>query len=251
MRAFFTALGFLTIAPVPRAMMGSNYSMSMAYFPVVGLAIGAALWGIDKGMEGRLPDAVIAALLVAALMIMTRGLHTEGFMDTCDGLLGGHTRERRLEIMRDPHVGAFAVMGVVVLLLVKWSVLMSLDGPSRGWTLLLFPAMGKWAMVMSVTAFPYARSEGLGRAFQEGPKATPLVIAGISILAAALLLGGVGGMILLSLATGVSVLLGRVMASMLGGLTGDTYGAINESSEAAVLVMVAGLASTELSQPFF
>jgi adenosylcobinamide-GDP ribazoletransferase len=251
LKAFFTALGFLTIAPIPKGVSTSNFPASLAYFPLVGLGIGGVLWGIDEGLEGRLPEAVAVALLLALMLVLTRGLHVEGFMDTCDGLLGGHTRERRLEIMKDPHAGAFAVMGVATLLLVKWSALVSLEGSSRGWTLLLFPAMGRWAMVVAVVAFPYAREQGLGKAFQGGARAAAILTAGVIILAASVLMGGTGGIILLAAATGAALLLGRAMASMLGGLTGDTYGAINESVETAALVTAVGLASTTLIGPLF
>ena len=111
-------------------------------------------------------------LLVVLLVVLTRALHLDGFMDTCDALLGGFDRERRLAILRDPHVGAFAVIGVVCLLLIKVSALLGLPivGADRLPILLLFPCLSRWAMLLTMELYPYARVSGLGSAFFDGGK---------------------------------------------------------------------------------
>ena len=116
------AIGFLTVlplAPGSAAQMGP----ARAYFPLIGLALGAILAGLDFAARQALPPQVVGALLVAPLLVLTRAIHTEGFLDTCDGLLGGYSREKRLEILRDTHVGAFAVVGGIALPLLKWTLL--------------------------------------------------------------------------------------------------------------------------------
>ena len=102
-----------------------------------------------------------AALLLTLWIVLTGALHLDGFLDTCDGLLGGSDPGKRMEIMRDERVGAYALSGGALLLLIKFSTLASFG--ARVDALLLAPVLGRWAMTLALTSFPYARSEGLGR----------------------------------------------------------------------------------------
>ena len=155
-------------------------------------------------------------------------------MDTCDALLGGFGPERRLAILRDPHVGAFAVVGVVCLLLVKLAALTALPGGSRTGALILFPCLSRAAVVLAMRSFPYARREGIGTPFANrggiGPWIGMLVAP-----AAALALTGLPGLALAALAGGVAWMVGAWATRQLGGVTGDIYGAVNEIAEVAVL----------------
>jgi adenosylcobinamide-GDP ribazoletransferase len=231
------ALGFMTILPVAPRDTPMQLASARAYFPMVGLVLGLILVGLDLLLRPVLPALLLSVVLIAVIVALTRALHIDGFMDTCDALLGGFTRERRLEIFKDSHVGAFAVVGVLVLLLIKVTALASLLGPTRSLILVLFPCLARWAILLSMDLFPYVRSQGLGTAFQSGRRAWQLSLGLITALAASVLLVGVMGIVLLALASVVAWALGRWASSLLGGVTGDIYGAINEVSEAAVLVM--------------
>ena len=244
------AVGFLTVLPVPRPSASSwTLRASLSFFPGVGLLLGLVLWGMDVAFDDVLTATLTGAILLVALLVMTRGLHLEGLMDACDGLLGGQTRERRLEIMRDSHAGAFALMGGASLILLKWTALLSIPQAERAWGLILFPCLSRWAMVVAISLFPYARSQGLGTAFQGGSRMAPLLFGGLSAAAAALLLAGWGGVVVFGLATLLALVLGRGISTLLGGLTGDTYGAINEIVEVAVLIALVGLAPISLIEP--
>ena len=246
----WTSLGFLTIFPVPRTeASGGSLKASLAYFPAVGLFLGLIMWALDLAFDDVLGTSLTGAVLVVAMVILTRGLHIEGLMDTCDGLFGGQSSERRLEIMKDSHAGAFAVIGGVSLILLKWAALVALLAPGRTWSLILFPALSRWAVVVAVAAFPYARVHGLGTAFHQGSRLFSVVGAGLVAASAAVLLGGPGGAALFGLATLLALLLGKGISSMLGGLTGDTYGAINEVTEAVVLIAAVGLIPVGLVEP--
>ena len=195
MRMLRTALGFLTILPAaPRddlqAHGAEEMGPSRAYFPLVGLAIGGMLAGLDAALRQAFPVGVTSALVVAAALWATRGMHAEGFIDCCDALLGGYTRERRLEILRDPHVGAFAVLGGVALVLVQWTAIAALPGPVRWQALVLYPCVARWAMVAAMAAFPYARREGMGTAFMRGAKRGQVALALVTVILSAALLGG-------------------------------------------------------------
>ena len=208
--------------------------------------------GVELGGRELFPVYLTAALLLVVLVVTTRGLHLDGFMDVCDGLFGGYTRERRLEIMRDSNVGAFAVAGAASLLILKYGALLSLltiPSPGKEWSLLLFPMMSRWSMVVALEAFPYVRGDGLGSPFhEEGSRLATFIAVLIAVLASAVL-GGIGGIGLLFGASVLAWFLGKVMSNMLGGLTGDSYGAINEVTEVGVLVTAVALLPHGLIEP--
>ena len=196
-----------------------------------------------------------AALLVAVLAVATRGLHLDGLMDVCDGLFGGYTPERRLEIMRDSHVGAFAVLGAVSLLLLKYGALvslLSLDVPGKEWALVLFRAAGPVGYgVATGRIFLCAGGSGLGSPLHQGGGKVstgggcgdgrlrlrwwPAASAGCSSAGRERPL--------------LAWLLGAGMARMLGGLTGDTYGATNEIVEVVTLIAAVALLPLGILEP--
>lgn len=238
--SFMAALGFLTILPVgKRALDNKQLARAVAFFPLVGIVLGLMLVGADWVLRRGLSDFLSSALLVALLVVFTGALHFEGFVDACDGLLGGHTRERKLEIMRQKQAGAYAIAGGVILLLLKVAAITSITGVSRVWVIGLFPALSRWGMALALGVFPYARQQGLGSAFR-GAGVLSLSIAGATAIAAAVLLGG-AGILLFASATSLAFLLGWSISRMLGGLTGDTYGAINEVIEVCLLVIAAAI----------
>ena len=232
-------------------------SASRAYYPLVGLLLGLVLVGLEAAFSRIFPVYLTGAILVVTLVAVTGGLHLDGLMDTCDGLVGGYSKQRRLEIMRDSHVGAFAVAGAVSVVLLKWAAVLSLlsltesetDLPWRGLGLLLFPVLSRWAMVLQLSAFPYARAEGLGLAFQQGARLAPASVATAVALVASLLIAGWGGLILLAMVGSLAWVLGRGMVSLLGGLTGDTYGASNEIAEVVALAATVALMPHGLITP--
>ena len=230
------AIGFLTVLPVAPA-GEARMGPARAWFPLVGLGLGGVLLGLDIAAREALPELVVGAILVAVLLVLTRAIHTEGFLDCCDGLFGGHTREDRLRILRDSHVGAFAVVGGAALLLLKWSALTGIPDDARSGLLLVFPCLSRFGMLATMAAFPYVREQGLGTTFQEGRGWWQVMLGAATAAAAAVLFLGGGGAILVGVAVAVALGLGRWMAGMLGGMTGDTYGAINEVGEVAVLVL--------------
>ena len=142
----------------------------------------ALLWALALGLPFFMP--ALAALLLVAMAVGNRFLHLDGLMDFCDAMWGGHTVERRLEIMRDSRVGSFAVAGCVSVLLVKFSALVSLlmIGPGLE-ALLLFPVVSRWAMTLLLTVFPYGRQHGIGSAFFAGRR--PWLATGFALLTVA------------------------------------------------------------------
>ena len=256
LRAFLAALTFLTLVPAGGSRMFTQreISVSRGFYPLVGLLIGLLLVALERGATALFSQPLTAAVLLVALLVITRGLHFDGFMDVCDGLFGGYTRERRLEIMRDSHVGSFAVAGGTALLILKYGALVSLlsiPGAGKAWALLAFPMLSRWSMVILLQAFPYVREAGLGSPFHgEGGK--PWIAAGFALLVTAgvsIGLGGIGGAAIMIGVSLPAALLGWTMTRILGGLTGDIYGATNELAEATVLIAAVALLPYGLLKP--
>ena len=213
----------------------------MGYFPVVGLALGGVLYGLGSSLQLIFPTQVVTIFILAAWLLLTRALHFDGFLDTCDGLFGGFTPERRLEIMRDSRVGAFGVAGGVMLLLAKYAAIISLPHLSG---LLLAPVMGRWATSIAVFAFPYAREKGLGRDMKDNVHWSQVILATLVAILASWLFAGWTGLLAFAV-SGVLLWLGAgFILRRIPGLTGDSYGALCEIVEVAVLlVFVAGVAA--------
>ena len=230
------AMSFLTVLPIaPRDVV--QMGPARAYFPLVGLMLGCCLAGLDFAARQALPGPVVGALLVAALLVLTRAIHTEGFLDSCDGLFGGFSPAKRLEILRDTHVGAFAVIGGLALILLKWTLLTGIPSEIRMGLLIVFPCLSRFGMLSAMAAFRYVREEGMGSSFRQGTNWWQVVFGLATAALAAGLLLGFAGAALLGAALAVSLGLGRWIVGMLGGMTGDTFGAVNEVAEVAVLVI--------------
>jgi adenosylcobinamide-GDP ribazoletransferase len=234
----FAAFQFLTIFPavIHRSFTAAEFGRAVGFFPLVGLALGGILFGMDIGLRLLFPAAVVAVLVLAVWLLLTRALHFDGFLDSCDGLFGGFTPERRLEIMRDPHVGAFGVAGGGLLLLSKYAAIISLANISG---LVLAPILGRWALSMAVYAYPYARERGLGRDMKDNVRLTQVILATTITVLAAWLFGGWIGLLAFAL-SGIVLWLGSAfILRRIPGLTGDSYGALCEIVELVVLFIFA------------
>lgn len=237
---FFTALKFLTIFPLPQrwGKATEGFSPALSYFPIVGLLLGAILFGLNYSFSFILPSSVTSALLIIAMAIITGAHHLDGLMDTFDGMVSGKSRERRLEIMADNHIGTFGIIAAILLLLLKYASLSSLPDVMIMPGLLLMPTLSRWIMVSAICTFPYAKSSGMGLLFKQGATWKKLGIAtGIALIASLLLLNW-WGFILMAVLWLISFGIASYFNSQLGGLTGDIYGALNEIAEVLVLIII-------------
>lgn len=245
------ALRFLTTIPLPwgREASPEDVGRSLGYFPVVGIIIGLILTGLNWLFGLFLPSAVVNILLIVSMVVISGGLHLDGFIDTCDGIGKHKTPEERWRVMQDSRVGSFGVVGGVLLLLVKYISLNSLPESLLMITLVFIPVLSRWAMVYAVSVYSYAKPSGLGNVFKQGASWQKLTIATfVALVVAVVLFPTLFPLIQLR---GLAVMFGVwvitvVMAAYLkrkfSGLTGDTYGAINEVAEVVVLIMILLLA---------
>jgi len=241
--SFIAALQLLTGIPVrlKRELSPAQIGRATAFFPLVGLIIGGILAGLNWLLNLILPAPVVNVLLIVALVIITGAMHLDGMADTCDGMAGHKPVEERWKVMRDSRTGAFGVVGVALVLLVKYVALDNVPPDSMTAALLFVPVVSRWAMVYAIFAFRYARPEGLGKAYKEATRWPQFLMATIFALAVAAALYpllSITGFLLIGGIWLVTTALAFYFRYKFAGLTGDTYGAINEVSEVMALLFI-------------
>lgn len=237
------ALQFLTVVPVrlPRSIAPAAFPNAVALFPVVGLVLGGVAAIVDRLLSGMLPSAVVAPLDLMVLAVLSGGLHLDGLADATDGLLGAVEGTRRLEIMREPGVGAFGVIAVALVLVTEVTALSALTPLRRELALVAAATLARWTMSVMLCGFPYARAQGSATALRRGLRGVHGVIA--ALIAALVVLGVLGpaGLVSLTLAAALALAVGMLAVRRLGGCTGDVYGAGGELTFAAVLVIASAV----------
>jgi adenosylcobinamide-GDP ribazoletransferase len=240
MKPFILALQFLTRIPVKIKSVGPHdLGRSIIYFPAVGALIGALLCGLAVilGIMG-IDSLIISTIVVVALIIITGGIHLDGLSDTFDALLSGKDRTEMLKIMRDPHVGVMGVLSIVSAVMLKIALLYSMSGIALMYAILSMCILGRWSMVISMQIAPYARENGKAKSFIEGIKPAMTIIASVVTLVIVLLMWRLAGLVLYA-AIGVSaIFITRLLQRKLGGITGDTLGALNEMMEILALFII-------------
>lgn len=261
MEAAAAAFQFLSRFPIRREIPFTPevQQRSVLFYPLVGGVIGLTVALLGWGLSFALPAFPASVITLTVWVGLTGGLHLDGWMDSADALLSHRSRERMLEIMKDSRVGAMGVIACTLLLLLKVSLIQSIfelsggDRMQESLLLVLAPVWSRWFMVHAMYRWPVARgSEGLAALFsglsslrrlQAGLMAVLVTLGVIATLGLVTDLNlWITGLSALVLAPFLTWLIGATVAGRmsrrLGGLTGDTYGALNELLEAAILLFV-------------
>ncbi len=233
------AVSFLTPLPLGGGMYrGGDLARASVFFPLVGLGIGGAVWGVRLAVVSRAGDPLLAGLLALFFWVMlTRGLHLDGVADVCDALFGGSEQRERREILKDPRIGTFGVLGVVFVLGVKGVVLFRSES---AFSLFLAPAFGRVVALLFGAFFsPFPREEpGLGEEFLgKVPKMVFLGWGG-GLYVVSFLAGGWTLALKTAAGFGIMFTLGKVLSRSFGGLNGDALGAGIEWGEALWLLLL-------------
>ena len=239
MNSFLVGLQFLTRIRIVRQTVwtAEDFGRSTRFFPLVGLVLGIcyalAAWTLISVLGMR---ALTAALLLILPLILTGGLHADGFMDTADGVFSGRERERKLEIMKDSRVGSFGVVAFVLLMFLQFALLLDMSPPLLVSVFFVMPIIGRMAMVLAVSCFPYARADGMGKTFADMADRRTVAIAAVTT---SVLVIPIGLLATLALVVGIvfALLFCRWMTAILGGVTGDVYGAATVLTETIVLAV--------------
>jgi adenosylcobinamide-GDP ribazoletransferase len=234
------ALRHLTVLPIPYdpAEASASPARALAWFPVVGAVIGLAVGGT---LMMPFPPWTRGALGLAVWIWLSGALHEDGVMDCADAALAPVPRERRLEILKDPHVGAFAVVAEGTLLLVRAAALASVTVFAP----VVAALSGRWVMALSLALWRPARPDGLGARFASGargvwPTVCALVLLGVVGAVENLVSVGTPRVLLAAVASLVAGLGGAWwLDRRFGGLTGDAHGAASVLAETAALLVYA------------
>lgn len=235
LRRIVLATGMLSVlrVRVPGSVTVEELRASTALYPLVGLGVGTLP---ALALLLPLPPLPRAALALALWVAATGALHLDGWADCCDAAFApaladpAATRERRLAILKDPHLGTFGAAGLVLLLLGKWSALAHVPAAAP---LLAAPA-ARWCMVLTLRVFPPARAQGLGAALAgRVPLGEATAILAAVLLAVWATTGAGPATALAGIGAGTAA--AALLARRFGGVTGDVCGAAGEVAELAVL----------------
>lgn len=236
MTSIIAAFQFLTISPtlIKRMFTAQEMGRAVGWFPLVGVVLGLLLYGINNMAQLIFPVSVSAAITLFAWIMFTRAFHLDGFMDTCDGLFGGFTADRRLEIMKDSRVGAFGVAGGVLILLTQYAALSA--STNLFVALILATTLGRWSSPLVIYWFPYAREDGLGIEMKRNVGSREVLLATSIMSITAWLVYGWPGFLFMVAAAAIGFLVAVYAMRLLPGLTGDIYGTVTSLVEMFTLV---------------
>jgi adenosylcobinamide-GDP ribazoletransferase len=235
MQNLLNAFALLTTLPFarPRAWQPGDSGRAAAWYPLAGLIIGAFTCLAWKGALSVLPASVAGVLALGIWVGLTGGLHLDGLADCCDGLLASASPERRLEIMKDPRLGVFGGIGLILILFLKGTVLATLT-PAAGLGIMLAASLARWC-VLPAALLPLARPDGLAADFVSGLRRSSIFIGALIPLGLSLVLGMRGFLaVIVGLSAAVFVML--FARSRIGGVTGDVFGMLVEVVETAALL---------------
>lgn len=238
---FRLAASFLTILPVANDIEATpeRLGRSMGLFPAVGLLLGLGLCVANWLLQGLIPRAVLDCLLVLMMIAATGALHLDGVADLIDGFAGSRDRETALEIMKDSRVGAIGVVGLVMVLLLKYLSLYHVPLELKNAALIFMPTAGRWIQLCLSCYSPYVRAEGgTGSAFVENVGQAEFLRGTATLIIASLVLFWGKGIFLVFLLGIATMLILRYFESRLGGITGDVLGAVTEMVEVLVLLLI-------------
>jgi adenosylcobinamide-GDP ribazoletransferase len=243
---FLFAIGFLTRFPVPKSINFVEISpaKSFRYYPLVGIIMGIFLVAFYSVFNPFLSAGSINSLLIIVHVYLSGALHLDGFMDTVDGIFSGREKKQILEIMHDSNVGSFGVVALILLFLLKFNLLQGLTATIKIPSLILMPAVSRWMIVFSAFRYPLASSSSLGKKFTEDLGWKELFIGCIWMIALFIILhyffffSVFKGLLVFFLSLILSIYISRFIVKRIDGLTGDSYGAINEIIEVFVLLIV-------------
>ncbi len=237
MKSLLLALQFLTIIPVRvRDIETNKISESMIFFPLVGLLLGLILVSVNKWLHFlNLQQYSINIILVVSLIILTGGIHLDGLADTADAFLSRKNKEEMLKIMRDSQIGAMGALSLISILLLKIALISSFNVFLKIAALLLMCVLSRWAMVWLMFLFPYAREEGKAKIFINGINFRIFLLATVITFICVILVWQLKGILVMGMTAISGYLIGKFIKRKLGGITGDTLGAINEIVEIIVL----------------
>lgn len=231
-----SAVAFLTVIPVAAREGEPGARLGRAYFPAVGALVGLVAGAVLVVVAAITTPMLGAVVAVAVMAVLTGGLHLDGVADSADGLFGRGDRAQRLETMRDPRVGSYGAVALIVVLLGDVAALSALPPPKGVVALVIGGALSRWAMLGVVAFVPYVRTSGLGVAAAGGANRAFDLVLGSALAALACLLDWRRALVAVLLVGLTALIVSSVARRRIGGATGDIYGATTELCQLAAMV---------------
>lgn len=227
---FSLAVSMLTTLPFFRVhdfFKGIN-GYAVMFYPLVGFVLGSILYGVSIVLEPYIPGAHLHVLLFALWVLLTGALHLDGLSDSVDALFV--SKERAVEVMKDPHVGAMGMTYTAVFLILKASVLIAIDAL---WALPLILMLARFNTVLAIYFFAYIRENGMSTLAKEEFTKAQLTVSIFMVLITSLLFPA--GLLLLAVSLLCLLFFKLWFTKRFGGFSGDLYGFMIEGSELVLL----------------
>jgi len=238
--SFHFALSFLTTLPFPfkKSLSAREIAASLSWFPVVGFLLGLIISLVFFLLIPLLPRQITSVIILIVLVLLTGGFHLDGLADTADGFLSARRHpEDILKIMKDSSIGTMGGLGLILVLLLKYTAITQLPDRNVIPCLLLLPVFGRFSIVILAYLASYARKEGgLGEAVTQQVSSREVVYASVFTIIGTLLLTGLKGFLVLAVIIFYTWGIKLYATRRIGGITGDLLGFCCESSEALALV---------------
>jgi len=238
---FLIAWQLLTAIPLKRKkdFLPEDFDVanSTLFFPLVGGIIGIILFFIYFLVSNCCSLEVTSILVLGGWICVTGALHIDGLADTIDGLSGGQSKKEILTIMKDAHIGAKGVIGIILVMMIKFFLIIQVTSSLRPQTLIYAPILGRWAMVIGCYLIPYVREEGMGK-FSRFVGYPHIIGAILITIILGIFLLGVSFLIPLIAVGGFSLIWSFYLKRKIGGFSGDTLGALNEMGEVVALLFL-------------
>ena len=261
MKGFLLLLSFMTRIPMPKTDYDEEkLGKSMKYFPVVGIIIGFILLFFciifnfilkNISYSAILPLMIIVVILTD--LITTGALHLDGLADTFDGIFSYRSKHKMLEIMKDSRLGSNGALALILYFLLKFILLFSLIIESREgavYAIMTYPVVARFCSVVSCASSPYARGSGMGKTFVDNTKTCGLIVAAIItilyttgmvfmpfilftnyLLPMQFIIKTISIIVVIVLLLGIfAYAFSKLIERKIGGITGDTLGALLEIS---------------------
>lgn len=250
MKGLILLFTFMTRLPIPGNVKFDSKALgkSMKWFPVVGMVLGGILWGAYSLLAPIIPSPLIMAIILVTLdVIMTGGLHLDGLADTFDGIFSYRSKQKMLEIMKDSRLGTNGALVLILYFIFKIALLMeasNLLGINQGVIMAMVPVISRLNSVVNCAFAPYARATGMGKTFVDNTGFGDLIIS--IVITVAYLVGickyfnivAMGPILILPVVIVLGIYFARLMTRKIGGITGDTLGAVVELTSVITLFLM-------------
>ena len=236
LRQIKSVFSFLTIVPVGSSDL-QTIAKYMYLFPIIGIAIGLAIGSLAYGLSLFLEPLVVGLLITGALALITGIHHTDGLSDFADGLMLRGTKEKKLQVMRDPSVGSAGIFAIILYVGGTVIALSSLKGFELFEAILIGEIIAKFSMVLLASLGPSAWEGSNSLFIQSMRDRKKLAIAAVMTAVPIVLLGNNTGFLALAVGIILTMIILGISRRSFGGVSGDIMGATNEITRLASLLV--------------